>query len=263
MQPRARCGTLARMSFNLEQDLFIDIDAPGGAACLLDGKSSNGLQNSPTYIQADCFPLHLYFRARNGAGTPSDNIDLATLNILLGAMVAPADASEIFSANSFVSGVDADGDTYYAAALNLDTTELATALSGKKSITATVTLEIENPDNSARLSYQFQVTIQATTSGATSPTPATPAYPAPSLLVTKIRGTVALTSGASVIAVTGLNLPSVPAQVLLTIRKPTAGADNVPIGGVADDSLSVDGFSVALTAAVPTSGYKLDYLVIL
>lgn len=251
--------------FNLDANLYIDVDAPGGLPCLLSGKNSSGITTAPTYIFADCFPLNLYFRTRNGVGTASTAVGLASLNIVVGAKLLSnlSATSLLFSASDFVA-VGTDDDLHYQAVLDLDKTELATALGSNKNITARVNVEVENADNSRRLTYQFDVVIQAQAyGGESSPTPGTPIYPVPSLLVTKIRGTVALTEGDTVIAITGLNLPSVPAQILPSIRKPTAGADNVQIGGVADDSLSVDGFSVALAAAVPASGYKLDYLVIL
>ena len=252
------------MSFNLDGNLFIDLDAPGGLACLLDGKSSSTLSGKPTFLHADCFPLNLYFRERNGQGTPSDAIELAALNIVLGAKLLSDLSGDtlLFSASGFAL-VGAGDDLHYQALLDLNTAELATALDGVKSVTARVNIELENPDNSRRLSYQFDVVIQEQAyGGEADPTPGTPIYPLPSLLVTKIRGTVALTPGDSVIPITGLILGSAPAQVLLMIRKPTAGADGLA-GNVLDDTLSADGFSAELSAPVPGEGYKLDYLVIL
>ncbi len=79
--------------------------------------------------------------------------------------------------------------------------------------------------------------------------------------VQKIRGTRALASGADSAAVTGLALASVPAQVLVTVRKLTGGLNL--FATVRDDSLTTDGFTIDLSSATDAASYKLDYLVIL
>ena len=79
--------------------------------------------------------------------------------------------------------------------------------------------------------------------------------------VQKFRGTQALASGVNFVAVTGLALPSVPAQVLVTVRKLTGGLNL--FATVRDDSITTGGFTVDLSAATDAATYKLDYLVIL
>ncbi|MCE0484361.1 MAG: hypothetical protein LV479_09010 [Methylacidiphilales bacterium] len=78
--------------------------------------------------------------------------------------------------------------------------------------------------------------------------------------VQKFRGTKAIGAGADSVAVTGLGLPSVPAQVLVTVRKVTGGLNL--FATVRDDSITTDGFTVDLSAATNAATYKLDYLVI-
>ncbi len=80
-------------------------------------------------------------------------------------------------------------------------------------------------------------------------------------VVQKYRGTVALASGADNAAVSGLGLPSAPAQVLVTVRKVTGGLNL--FATVRDDSITSGGFTVDLSAATDAGTYKLDYLVIL
>jgi hypothetical protein len=79
--------------------------------------------------------------------------------------------------------------------------------------------------------------------------------------VQKYRGTLAITSGADSVTVSGLVLPSVPAQVLVTMRKLTGGLNL--FATVRDDSITTGGFTVDLSAATDAATYKLDYLVVL
>jgi hypothetical protein len=79
--------------------------------------------------------------------------------------------------------------------------------------------------------------------------------------VQKYRGTLALAASADNATVSGLALPSVPAQVLVTVRKLTGGLNL--FATVRDDSISTGGFTVDLSAATDAATYKLDYLVIL
>jgi hypothetical protein len=79
--------------------------------------------------------------------------------------------------------------------------------------------------------------------------------------VQKFRGTQAMASGVDSIAVTGLGLPSVPAQVLVTVRKLTGGLNL--FATVRDDSVTTDGFTADLSALTDAATYKLDYLAIL
>src|ERR1700677_3294401 len=79
--------------------------------------------------------------------------------------------------------------------------------------------------------------------------------------VQKYRGTQAIAAAADSVAVTGLALPSVPAQVLVTVRKLTGGLNL--FATVRDDSVTTGGFTVDLSAATDAATYKLDYLAIL
>ena len=79
--------------------------------------------------------------------------------------------------------------------------------------------------------------------------------------VQKIRGTQAIASGVDSVAVTGLGLPSVPAQVLVTMRKLTGGLNL--FATVRDDSITTGGFTADLSAATDATTYKLDFLAVL
>jgi hypothetical protein len=79
--------------------------------------------------------------------------------------------------------------------------------------------------------------------------------------VQKLRGTKAIPAGADNVAVTGQALTSVPAQVLVTVRKATGGLNL--FATVRSDSITTDGFTADLSAATDAATYQLDYLVVL
>ena len=79
--------------------------------------------------------------------------------------------------------------------------------------------------------------------------------------VQKFRGSQVIASGADSVAVTGLGLPSTPAQVLVTVRKLTGGLNF--FATVRDDSISAGGFTADLSGVTDAATYKLDYLAVL
>jgi len=79
--------------------------------------------------------------------------------------------------------------------------------------------------------------------------------------VQKFRGTQAIASGVDSVTLTGLGLPSVPAQVLVTVRKATGGLNLFAV--VRDSSITAGGFTVDLSGVTDATTYKLDYLVVL
>ncbi len=80
--------------------------------------------------------------------------------------------------------------------------------------------------------------------------------------VQKYRGSAAIGSAADSVTVTGLGLPAVPVQVLVTVRKPSSGGRNL-FATVRSDSITTGGFTADLSAVTDAGTYKLDYLVIL
>ena len=79
--------------------------------------------------------------------------------------------------------------------------------------------------------------------------------------VQKLRGSQAIAPGADSVTVSGLALISVPAQVLVTVRKQTGGLNL--FATVRDDTITTGGFTADLSAATDSANYKLDFLVIL
>jgi Major tropism determinant N-terminal domain len=79
--------------------------------------------------------------------------------------------------------------------------------------------------------------------------------------VQKYRGTQAIASGVNFVAVSGLALPTSPAQVLVTVRKATGGLNLFVC--VRGDAISEDGFTADISAATDAATYQLDWLVVL
>lgn len=78
--------------------------------------------------------------------------------------------------------------------------------------------------------------------------------------VQKIRGTLAIASGADSVTVSGLGLASTPGQVLVTVRKLTGGLNL--FATVRSDSITTGGFTADLSAATDAATYQLDYLAV-
>ena len=79
--------------------------------------------------------------------------------------------------------------------------------------------------------------------------------------VPKLRGTQAIASGLDAVTVSGLALASVPAQVLVSVRKASGGLSF--FATVRGDTITTAGFSVDLSGITDAATYALDWLVIL
>lgn len=248
-----------------ELNLHIDYDRPGGLSCLLDGKKSSSFPGTLSLIQADKFKLNLFFRRRGtSTGEDSSAITLAGTSIKLGAKKTKnmQAAGNLFNIQNFVEAGE-DDDLHYEGTLDLNTGNLITAMGDETSIAVSIDVELQSAGNTERISYRINcVVIRQAYAGEGDPDPGTPIYPAPEDIVTKIRGTVEIDNGVDEVEVSGLALTAVPAQVLLTMRKPTAGSGNITAVAI-DESISKDGFIASLTAQTEEEGYKLDYLIIL
>lgn len=252
--------TLARVF-----DLYIDVDAPGGAPCLLDSRGAPRKQNDPVrWIVGDIFSIRIHFVRRpstiDGSVEPVEQPASWAL-----VLAGRADAETLyFSASSWVK-VLTDDDVYYQADLSLDTQEAheaLSALSPGESLDVRVDLENQDATNAYRLTYQFEVKlVQQVYDGETVPTPEEPQYPAPGAIMVKIAGSAALTLGQDYVEVTGLGCATTPAVVCVTVRKPSGGA--TLFAAVVASSITTDGFRADLSGAPPATGYYLDYIIIL
>jgi hypothetical protein len=260
--------TLARV-----YDLYIDVDAPGGADCILDANGGRRSASNPIrWIVKDVFEVRLHFRRISATIDAETTVveQPASWAIVLAGKDPAAVGTEqnptglVFSATQFVR-VATDDDVYYAATLSLDTSELETLLASTVvGDYETVRIDIENQDatNAARLTYQFPVRIQQQVyDNETDPVPAVPEYPSPGAIMVKIGASAALTAGQDYVLVTGLGCVTTPAIIVCTVRKPSGGA--TIFASVVASSITTAGFRADLSANPPATGYYLDYIVIL
>jgi hypothetical protein len=179
------------MSWSPRVDLFLDVSDSGEAVLLDFGSSTTGDRTrGVSWYLADCFDLRIFLIDRVSDARASvtlggtDQLVLAakklTSSVPGGSVVFNADTWT--SSTASVNGVTL---TYYQATLDLNTTELSTALGSAASIEVQVDLEIQTAGNAKRITRAFDVTILAQSyAGEGSPTPGTPVYPAPSALIT-------------------------------------------------------------------------------
>ncbi len=250
------------MTWTRQQDLILDLDAFGASKRpLLDSRDAISQAEPPEWTEGDRFSLRLFFRARQGSALVAVDLPSNSVIVVAGCDRTKPNDPPLFSATGFA--LSGTGDSAcWTAILNLATDELHAALATKSSIQVEVDCELSDPGNTERATLHFSATIRAESYASGEPTPAEPPYPTPDQLVTKIRGTVAIPAGASLVTVTGLALGGIPAQVLPSLRKPSAESPIIGIN-VIDAEISADGFQVALAGETPAAGYKLDYLIIL
>lgn len=173
------------MSFSRVYDLYVDVAKPGGPACLLNGTSGAQRTAAPEWMEGDSFVLRVHFREVGGLAVTTSAVELATGDELILAAKTSISATELlFSATSWTK-VSASGDIYYQTTLNLNTTEMGTALTGA-SLSAVIDLEVQNSDNTSRITFRFNATVnKAVYDGESDPVPGTPDYPSPSAVMVK------------------------------------------------------------------------------
>jgi hypothetical protein len=159
--------------------LYIDVDSAGGAP-LLSAKSSTRLSTNPAFMQGDKVRLELWFRSL--ASSPLNASTVAELaagsKIAVAAKLASAldSATVLFSAFDF--SLDGSGDDIcYYADLDLNTQEIDDVFSEQAAASADikVDIEVQNSDNTDRLTFQFDGTLkQQVYDNEPSTTPGTP-----------------------------------------------------------------------------------------
>lgn len=248
--------------------LYIDVTAfAQGRRCLLDRlTSSASLQQAPTAIQGDKFKLRLYFRARSSVASGSSTsvqLDPGFAIIYAGKWRDGLDSEELmFLAENFVE-VEADGLWYYESTLNLNTEELQELFESQSEKTLLFITDIEVQNGSgdpATFQFETQIRRQAY-AGEASPTPATPAYPAPSSILTSGNvGVIDIPDGQDHVDVdlTAWSLVEAPTCVLPAVIKPNAAAANLMAVGVS--TITNTGFRIHFSADAPTGTYKATYL---
>jgi hypothetical protein len=165
-------------------NLYLDVDKPGGAACLLAGTGSQAKQGNQGLIAGDTLTLRLYFRQVAGLGSASTAVDLDTGSaIVLAGKAVLTEADALFSASSFT--FNGTGH-YYEATLDLNTTGLDTLLATATSATVYCDVEVQNATNTKRITYRFTATVyKEAYTGSEGTTSGNPPYPAPENVAVK------------------------------------------------------------------------------
>lgn len=146
------------MSFLPILDIYLDLDAPGGRPCLLQGTSGAAL-NALSFISGDKFLLRLHPRRRNGvAASTTVQLD-ADFGLAFAAKATPA-GSTLFSATTFTEDDTDTNDYFYEATLDLNTEALTSALATTSPLTITCDIEVQADSNATRVTYQFSATAR-------------------------------------------------------------------------------------------------------
>jgi len=186
-------------------DLYLDADEYGRYPVLgsRTGTDVYPLQ-SMSWVQDDKFTLRLWFRRKVSAlGAPTISLNLGEgWNLVFeGKKKSDPDADEsLFDAGAFTEVNEGD-ETYYQAVLDLRTDEMEAAfaaLPAADPLEVLIDIEVQDSGNAQRITLQIPLTVlrQAYKGTESSPTPATPLYPAPNDLVLRapVNGTYRFTS---------------------------------------------------------------------
>ena len=162
-------------------DIYLDRGKPGGQSCVLNGTSSSLAAANHQLIQGDKLRLRVHFRTVAGFGTASTSVtlDAGDVMVLAGKLATtPGAADALFSCSSFVQGATGSND-YYEGVVDLNTTELATALTSVLYVDCSIDIEIQNAANTERLSYRVTARVHKQAYAGTEGTTAgSPPYPA-------------------------------------------------------------------------------------
>jgi hypothetical protein len=169
-------------------DIYLDRGKPGGQTCVLNGVSSQALQSNHQMLQGDTLRLRIHWRTAGGYGAVATSVtlDAGDAMVLAGKLATdPGAVDALFSCATFVQGA-AGADNYYEGVLDLNTAELATALTSALYEDCSVDVEIQNAANTERLSYRLTVRVHKQVYAGTEGTTAgSPPYPAPDSLALK------------------------------------------------------------------------------
>lgn len=255
-------------TWNRVLDIYLNVESLRAETTLFRGRSNTDFLDQMGAVVGDRILTRLHFTRRaTAAGQPLEIQELPENNGIVLAGKARDNlgaAGLLFSTTDFTEDSDDDGP-WYESILDLNTQPLIDAIDvAGETLLCLVDIEVQNPDNTKRFTLQclWRIRQQVFSGDEPEPQDGQPPYPPAGMLVVKYRGTLAIGDGAATVTASGLGLEFTPAQVLVTLRKPDAAAPGIAVTGVLDDSISTDGFTVALQGETPSTGYKLDYLLI-
>lgn len=173
-------------TFERALDLFLNMRQSERVRLFASSTSAVELP-SLTLVEGDAFTLRLHPRQRGATQTsPTEAVDLPVGTSIVAALKDKdaLDGDLLAKAEGFTEASLGD-DTWQQATFNLNTTELLAAVDGRSRLECRLDIEIQNTDNSERVTFQIPVIVIAEAFGAddADPTAADPGYPAKENLV--------------------------------------------------------------------------------
>lgn len=164
-------------TLNRQINLFIDSGLPGGAACLLEGRTDSRPNQVPNWMQGDKFTLNVFFRCRaESEATTSVELAAGFGLVLCGKARADLASGNVLFLSDTWSRVVAGDDVCYATTVDLGTdniSELFNKADSGDSIEVAVDLEYQGPGNVDRSTFRFMIMLcrQGYQGSEVSPTP--------------------------------------------------------------------------------------------
>ncbi len=173
------------MAWARSLDLYLNVAAPVGAQLVRSAGSLAALER-PSWIAGDKFNLRLNLRQPAPGGTGSVAVELEEGDVIAVAGVKSGGTTILFLADDFENISGETEDPVYEGELNLNTSQLVSALGNDLSMLTVVDVEIRNADNTERRTLRFNVTILKQVYAGDAPAPtAIPDYPPAASLVLK------------------------------------------------------------------------------
>jgi hypothetical protein len=149
-------------SWERTMDLYLDVAkfATGANPLLnVDGGSVRS-GGSPTLIQGDHLTLRLHFCRFTSAGLEIVDLPAGSAIVFAGRLRDEIESGDIlFAADTFTVSGTGDDLLYYAD-LDLNTTELDEAIGSEAQLIVRCDVEVQNADNSRRMTLQFDATVR-------------------------------------------------------------------------------------------------------
>ncbi len=151
------------MTWDRTISIYFDLDRPGGQVCVLNGTQASYRNERHGFMQGDVFKLRVYPRIlANGIGAETTSVELGSgSKVVFSAKASPASATTLFGIEELAAPETPASPFYYEGTLNLNTSELADALGSLASLDVVADLEVQNADNTERLSFRIPLRIHA------------------------------------------------------------------------------------------------------
>lgn len=203
-------------------DIYINLDQlgrPESPLLTVNADAVSKTANGPVFVHADKLTINLHFMRYDS--TTKSWLSQQLLNTAI-VFAGKYNTSLMYSVTSFVENTEDDA-YWYSGIINLNTDALATALSSAgKEISIPTDLELQNPDNTQRATFQFTATVKPQNYSGSEGVPESgdPAYPSPASLVTKKIGSATMSSKTATVDISSFDLDHTPI-VFVTATHPT------------------------------------------